>query len=92
MSYALTVCIIVLGSLSTDRVWADVGQIGVLRTEANKARKACDGMEKQRRFIVAQAESLSTNIDSLKATNDDLEKLQEALLCAVFRKFFNQWY
>jgi len=83
MSYALTVCIIVLGLLLTDRVWADVGQIGVLRTDAREARSACEWLEKQRRLIVAQAESLSTYIDSLKATDDELEELHEALRASL---------
>ena len=80
MSYAVTVCI---ASLMADRVWADVGQIGVLRTEARQARSACDSLEKQRRLIFAQAESLSTYIDSLKATDDELEELHEALRASL---------
>lgn len=83
MSYAVTVCIIALASLLADLVWADVGQIGVLRTEARQARSACDSLEKQRRLIVAQAESLSTYIDSLKATDDELEELHEALRASL---------
>ena len=83
MSYALTVCILAFGSLLTDRVWADVGQIGVLRTDAREARSACEWLEKQRRLIVAQAESLSTYIDSLKATDDELEELHEALRASL---------
>ncbi len=83
MSYALTVCFIALGSLLTDRVWADVGQIGVLSTDAREARLACEWLEKQRRLIVAQAESLSTYIDSLKATDDELEELHEALRASL---------
>ncbi len=83
MSYAVTICIVALASLLADRVWADVGQIGVLRTEAREARSACDWLEKQRRLIVVQAESLSTYIDSLKATDDELEELQEALRASL---------
>ena len=83
MSYAVTVCIVALASLMADRVWADVGQIGVLRTQARQARSACDRLEKQRHLIVAQAESLSTYIDSLKAMDDELEELHEALRASL---------
>ena len=83
MSYAVAVCIIALASLLANRVWADVGQIGVLRTEASEARSACDWLEKQRRLVVAQAESLSTYIDSLKATDNELEELHEALRASL---------
>lgn len=83
MSYAFTVCIIALVSLPADRVWADVGQIGVLRIEVREARSACGWLEKQRRLIVARAESLSTNIDSLKAADDELDELHEALRASL---------
>ena len=75
--------VVAIASLLADRVWADVGQIGVLRTETRQARSACDWLEKQRRLIVAQAESLSTYIDSLKATDDELEELHEALRASL---------
>ena len=79
MSYAFTACILTFGWLLADCARADVGKIGVLRTEAREASAACDWLEKQRRLIVAQAESLSTFIDSLKATDQELEELHEAL-------------
>ena len=79
MSYAFTACILTFGWLLADCARADVGKIGVLRTEAREASAACDWLEKQRRLIVAQAESLSTYIDSLKATDQELEELHEAL-------------
>ncbi len=62
---------------------ADVGQIGLLRNALRQSNTACDSLEKQRSYIVAQAESLSTYIDSLKATDEELEELHEALRASL---------
>ena len=69
--------------LPADRVWADVGQIGVLRISTRSAFGLWLAKEKQRRLIVARAESLSTNIDSLKAADDELDELHEALRASL---------
>lgn len=79
MSYALAASVFTLTALLSECSWADVGQIGALRTEAREARSVCDWLEEQRRLIVAKAESLSTCIDSLKAADEELEELHEAL-------------
>ncbi len=62
---------LVVPVLPTD-LRADIGQIGLLRNALRQSNTACDSLEKQRSYIVAQAESLSTYIDSLKATDEEL--------------------
>ncbi len=57
----------------------DANRIGLLRSEWRQASAVRDSLDQQRRQIMAQSESLSTHIDSLKTIDIDDEELHPAL-------------
>ncbi len=64
-------------------VRGDAGHIGVLHADQRQALVARDSLEGQRYDIIAEAEALSTYIDSLKGAQGEVEPLHEALRASL---------
>lgn len=65
--------------------WADVREIGVLRQEFMRLSATVDSLKRQRLEVRAEAEELSTRIDSLKgqAGDEGLRELHESLRASL---------
>ena len=65
--------------LAEGRVYGDAADLGVLQEQYRALDSQRDSLEVQRLIVAAEAETLSTRVDSLKLDEENAEELQQSL-------------